>query len=261
VDKHKVIADIEELVPPLASMIRSAPDPRVNAVGSWNLQELAAHLVASAEDSVRYIGGEGSPVQTIDAISGHSEERLAAYVNESLPELSDRLEINHKQLVEELRTADWSQRVPWYAGIEVTIADLASFELGELLVHGHDIARATSSPWKVNGEAASAVFEGVVSVMPEYVHPEKARGFSATFDLSMRRGPRRHLIFENGSLTVAEPSSDRRVDCRISADPATYLLLGYGRIGPIVPSLTGKIVAYGRKPWLAMKLPTLFRSP
>ena len=49
--------------------------------------------------------------------------------------------------------------------------------------------------------------------------------------------------------------------CRISADPGTYMLVTYGRSGAVIPVLTGKITASGRRPWLGLKLPLLFRNP
>ena len=68
------------------------------------------------------------------------------------------------------------------------------------------------------------------------------------------------LVFTNGRLTVQAPAG-QHADCRISADPATYLLITYGRSGPLIPTLTGKITASGRKPWLGLKLPQMFRKP
>jgi hypothetical protein len=60
------------------------------------------------------------------------------------------------------------------------------------------------------------------------------------------------------------PSPARSIDaiaCRISADPAAHLLVTYGRAGPLGPALRGKITAGGRKPWLGLRLPRLFRQP
>jgi hypothetical protein len=46
-----------------------------------------------------------------------------------------------------------------------------------------------------------------------------------------------------------------------AADPWSFLLVLYGRSGPLKPALTGRILAWGRRPWLAFTLPTLFRKP
>jgi acetyl esterase/lipase len=41
--------------------------------------------------------------------------------------------------------------------------------------------------------------------------------------------------------------------------PAAFLLVTYGRSGPLVPALRGRITASGRKPRLGLRLPRLFR--
>jgi hypothetical protein len=42
-------------------------------------------------------------------------------------------------------------------------------------------------------------------------------------------------------------------DCRVSADPVALLLVAYGRTSQWKPVLTGKLVAWGRKPWLGRR--------
>jgi transposase-like protein len=39
------------------------------------------------------------------------------------------------------------------------------------------------------------------------------------------------------------------------------VLVASGRIGPLRPLLRGQMVAYGRRPWLAMRFPTLLHKP
>jgi hypothetical protein len=37
--------------------------------------------------------------------------------------------------------------------------------------------------------------------------------------------------------------------------------LMYGRQGPLRPALTGKVIAWGRKPWLAFRMQSLVQQP
>ena len=48
---------------------------------------------------------------------------------------------------------------------------------------------------------------------------------------------------------------------RFSADPATLLLLLFGRIGQWPAILTGKLFAWGPKPWLGPQLRQVLRNP
>jgi hypothetical protein len=66
---------------------------------------------------------------------------------------------------------------------------------------------------------------------------------------------------EDGALTVGTPASDQRADCYLSADPWAFLLVLYGRSGPLKPALAGRILAWGHRPWLAFTLPARFRKP
>jgi hypothetical protein len=46
----------------------------------------------------------------------------------------------------------------------------------------------------------------------------------------------------------------------ISADPATFMLMSYDRIGPVLPALSGKVLVWGRRPWLATRLGGVFKT-
>ncbi len=47
----------------------------------------------------------------------------------------------------------------------------------------------------------------------------------------------------------------------ISADPAAFLLVGYGRMPLVRALLRGGILAWGRRPWLGLRLMDLFFQP
>ena len=51
------------------------------------------------------------------------------------------------------------------------------------------------------------------------------------------------------------------VDCHVSADPVALLLVAYGRRSQWVPILTGRLVAWGRKPWLGVRLVRYLVAP
>jgi hypothetical protein len=57
----------------------------------------------------------------------------------------------------------------------------------------------------------------------------------------------------------AEPP--RRPDCTIMTEPVTFLLIALGRRGATEALARGKVLAWGRKPWLALRFPALFTAP
>jgi hypothetical protein len=150
--------------------------------------------------------------------------------------------------------------VEWYGGIKVPAYTPPSIIITEALVHGFDIAQAEGKPWPIDSEVARLSVRGLFPLLPEYVNREAARDVRICYELSLRGGPPAYLTFESGVLSV-DQSPPRPVDCRLSVDPATYLLVGYGRIGQWGPTFRGKVVAWGRKPWLGLKLGKLIASP
>ena len=106
------------------------------------------------------------------------------------------------------------------------------------------------------------VLLNLLPLLPHFVDTAEAAGLHACVDLRLRGGRdgRALLVFEDGRLVV-ERENGWRVDCHISADPAAYMLVAYGRMSPLRPALTGRIVAWGPRPHLAFRLSRVFRNP
>ena len=66
--------------------------------------------------------------------------------------------------------------------------------------------------------------------------------------------------FDDGRLTI-EPLGQQGVDCQISADPVAMMLVFYGRVGQLGQVMKGKMVSWGRKPWLGLKFKSLIIEP
>jgi hypothetical protein len=134
------------------------------------------------------------------------------------------------------------------------------------MVHGGDIARAEGRPWPLDAAHAALVFDGFVFPVfaaldaRSMVHQKYAAGLRATFDLRLRGGRSYYFVFDDGSLSI-EPPSSRRVDCHISADPAALLSVAWARKSQWEAIARGKLVAWGRKPWLGPRLRSLMRNP
>jgi hypothetical protein len=75
------------------------------------------------------------------------------------------------------------------------------------------------------------------------------------------RGQGTHRFdFDEGRLRM-NPAGPFRPDVTISADPATLLLMLYRRVSLWPGILTGRLVAYGQRPWLALTLTSRFHRP
>jgi hypothetical protein len=206
--------------------------------------------------------GVPSPARSIDDIAAWNAGNVAEAAHLDCATLAHRVHAAYTDFLRQARCRSADELVDWHGGIQLPVATLCAILAGEAYIHGWDISRALRTPWRLDPGDMRTIFTGLLPVLPYYVDPRRAAGCTATFDVRLRGSPpaRAALAFVNGQLTV-QPRPAQLADCRISADPATYLLVTYGRSGALVPALTGKITATGRRPWLGLTLPRLFRKP
>ena len=260
VDRGRVFEALEETVPRLTGLLSSLQDHRPLAVGEWTIGDVACHLRGLFDLYVDLIEGHGPPVPRIEDVALFSDRYLIEHTERNPAGFAKPIEAAARRFLELARRRPDDDPVPWYDGVQLAPSSLASVLLGEALLHGYDMAKAGGRPWHIPAHEARVLFEGLTPVLPLYVDKEAARGLTATFEIQLRGGPRAHFIFGNGVLVVDGPKA-RRIDLFVSAEPVTLLLVAYRRASPLTAALVGRLLAWGRKPWLAVKLPTLLRDP
>src|SRR5215475_4487296 len=247
----------------LAALLRAGPDPGLTAVGRWTVRDVAAHVAGGAELYAQIARGTPSPASTIEGITALNDQILSSIGEQDLPALAGRVEAAVAGLLAAADRHQGDPDVAWHAGLRLPLSSLLAVACGEYLVHGYDIARVARVPWPVPADWARTVFLGVLPVLPHYLLAGRARGRPARYDIRLRgeRGARAVFTIAAGELAIGAPRAGPPADCYLSADPWAVLLVLYSRSGPLKPGLTGRIVAWGRRPWLALTLPTLFRNP
>jgi uncharacterized protein (TIGR03083 family) len=241
-----------------ALMLRRVSDPTRPAVGDWSVGEAAAHLASSGSLFLAMARGEAEP-ERLDEVAANNPAFLASDSEREPATLADRFEAGERALLTYVDGVDGDPSLELFEGAAVPLSTLLAVELGEVLVHGFDIARASGLTWRIARVEAAPAASGLVPLLPYVVNREAAAERDARFELRIRGGSCTVLEFDGGMLNLSSPKR-RAVDCRISADPMAYLLLSYGRIGPLQPMLQGKLAAWGRRPWLAGSFSSLFRS-
>ena len=130
----------------------------------------------------------------------------------------------------------------------------------DLLIHGWDLAKAIHRGWPITGQQVSLIWSGVEPILPGWVQPARSAGHQAAYQVHLGDTRPHVLCFTTGKLTTALPPG-RRIDCHIGGSPEAILLILYRRLSPWRAALTGRVVAWGPRPWLAFSLTDRFYLP
>lgn len=267
----------------VTALLRSVRDPEAPAVGQWNLAEVAMHLsqawlvvpglarhdlsrIYEVMPSLARAAGDAL-IRDLGELGDVTDLGVRSDAERDLHVLADRIEARAEEFFNECAGRSADELLPWMVeGSTVRLANLTGHLLNETVMHGYDIARADRRTWRIEpAHAAMVLGRFLIPVIralgpQSVVDGDKAAGLRVTYDLRIRGGDRFHFVFDNGELRIEEPSS-RRVDCHISTDPVAFLMVVWGRQSQWPAIATGKLVAWGRKPWLGPRLRVLLRNP
>ena len=268
VDPAQARAALEQTVPKLVALVRSIRRPDAHAVGVWSAADVAVHL-ANAWELLPALAREErtSPLGQIDGLAAVTQDLVRDQRTTDMNATADRIDTAARAFFAQLSSQSPDQSGPWLvAGLRASLCTFTCHLLNESLVHGFDIARAQRAPWTIDPDHAALVFYGFLLRQLAELDPramvvqERASGLRARVEIRLRGHGRFHLALDDGALTV-EDDPRGAVDCHLSAEPAALFLVVWGRTGQWQPLLRGKLVGWGRRPLLGMRLPSLLRSP
>lgn len=254
-----------------AALWRSIDDPGAPVPGlAWTAGETAAHVVADMREYADALTGHRSGDRTAVDIPAESPARLRTAVNDGhlrdvgerdLHRLADMLEETAPRYLSAAAAIDPAEHPSIVTADSLVLepALMTCLLLGEQLIHGLDIARAARRHWDIDRDDALRVIPAALALAPNYLRPSRVQGLSISFELRMQGAGRYRLAIEEGVGVVT--AADEKSDCVITADPVTFLLIGYGRVPQWPQILRGHLRAGGRKPWLAAKFGSLLASP
>ncbi len=266
VDMGTVRAAITSESARVTALLRSARRADAPALGEWNLGDLAVHVSLSLDAVLATARGSGALLDDIWGLSRLSDMLLGGETTRDPGAMAERIEVTVAQLLAELPATGGQQARPWVVqGMELPLSTLACQALNELVVHGRDLARADGVAWPVARQTAALVLDGflfpALDVLGRSMVDQKvAAGLTARFEVHLRGGGGAHLTFDDGDLSVTR-SALGPVDCHLSVDPAAFLLVSWGRVSQWPAIARGQLLAWGRRPWLGLRLRALLRNP
>lgn len=256
----------------LVEFLEGVDQPDAPIPGSeWTIRLAAAHVVAGLADYGESLTGT-VPLKDVDPSLGPTNAQIRAVNAVRMDAVRDRDLRDLAGMIDRLVTEfiAGTDGLPadtpydWYGKIDTTLGAMTGIMLGEVVLHGYDMARAAEQPWPIDRRDATLILLGALALLPAYVDAASAQGVTSSYEISLRGGPeppvRIGVRFSDGAAEVDYPPRPP-FDCRMSCDPVAMLLVSYGRIKPWGPILSGRLVAVGRKPWRGLTFPRLLTSP
>ena len=226
----------------------------------WTVGQCVAHLIISNWQYANQLVGPGAHLR-IEQTSEVNDWSVAPFAGLAPAAHVNDLARSTDHVLDVLATLPERAAFTWWSGSQADVEVAIGLLVGERLVHGWDIARACGMRWPIKRHHAVIAMEASFAVMPLLVDPVAAAGLNATFEMRLRGAGRYELRFTDGALTTSRVDRVDDADCRISAHPVAMMLTGFGRVAQWRPVLRGRLIAWGRRPWLGLRLSRVLRSP
>ncbi len=249
---------VERATRRVADLLLQVTDPWAPAIGVWNVAETATHLSQSAVGFLASVTGQAEP-EDLSKNATAMVRAVAAEPERDLRVLAQRIRSGEEAMVAFARSVEDDPLVPAFQGIELPLSAVLALELAELLVHGRDIARAARLPWPIRPAEADLALRGVVAMLPYQLDPQRASALRLSCELRVRHGSRALFIVRDGVAEVTAAGS-ARPDCLLTVEPVTFLLLAYGRVPQYRLLAQGRLLPWGRRPWLVARLMSAVRT-
>jgi hypothetical protein len=230
---------------------------------TWTAAELVAHVAAGVDGYARYLEGDAAPFADISnlaegSLTASNAVLLAEENERDIGALVDRITARARDLCANAATRSLDEPASFH-GRPAPLRCILASALAEILLHGRDLANSIGGSWSISKRDAILVLHNIAPLFPLLVNPETTRVLVASIRVRLRGGHDIPLQFDGGTLTLA--SGDQHFDATVSADPVAFLLVAYGRRSQWSEIARGRLVAWGRRPWHALRLTSYLVNP
>jgi hypothetical protein len=246
----------------IADLIGPLPTTDIAIPGaSWTVGEAAAHLAFANRLMSAIAGGRPSPYGdgTKAGLADANAQSLTEYTERDGAVLAQQVTFHADAFIQAARLRPGTHVVDTPMG-PLPLSVLSAYMLAHLLSHGSAIASALRQAPLVRPRHVRLVLPFIVATMPRLVDRAAIGGLSAGYEVRVRGLSRFTVSFAGGAATVSDQPR-RRVDCVISVDPVSFFLLAAGLSGQWSLIARGKLCAWGRRPWLALRFLRFFAIP
>jgi mycothiol maleylpyruvate isomerase-like protein/SCP-2 sterol transfer family protein len=254
---------LAELTTRAAGLVRSIDDPATPVPNSeWSVGDAAVHLLMAPAVYTDIARGAPSPIDTLDKEKHALVNRqwIADHTGPDPHQLALLLEQAVAALLDSTACRAGDEPVTFHCTLPYDLTRLVSCALGELVVHGYDLAGALSHPWPIDPTHALLILNAYGPLFAVCVNPQTAAGHSAAYRIELRGADGFTARFTDGRLGL-EPYGSGAADCTISVDPVAFLLVAAGRLSQWAAIALGLMEVRGPREDLALGFGDLFVFP
>jgi uncharacterized protein (TIGR03083 family) len=225
---------------------------------NWTVQQVVSHVLTLTSRYLQYVEGGYSLAVHPREVSVLNQSELEAAMA-PIPELIDRLQAlapNLDRLFDDV--ADLGRVLAFHCGAVVDGITWQTNWLGELLLHGQDIARAVNAPWVIAERDMLLIARGLMQIGPAYVRTSIAHNTDICAAVVIPEARPYLIHIHHGVCEIRGRQPNDRPDAILRLPASTLAQLLYQRIGPLTAVRKGLRVVGGRRPWLALKLQSCF---
>lgn len=150
-----------------------------------------------------------------------------------------------------------SEQLAFYAGATIDGAGALANLMGELAIHGHDVALGAGRRFSIDHRDAVLVINALVQVAPSFVQPDSGH---LRVGLRIRGGVPWMLDVADGRALSRPWAVGEPVDAVVRGPARTLLFALYKRHSIAESIRRGMIVTGGRRPWKALSLQSMIES-
>jgi uncharacterized protein (TIGR03083 family) len=227
----------------------------------WTVRDAAVHLAGANHRCAALANGEPSTVETADKqfLAARARKLIAENPETDGKKLADQIREGLRPVMAVTATRPGDQPISYHAGLPLNLGELVSVYLGEYLLHGYDIAVAVKAPWPIDPGYAALAVRGFRACYSALFNPAAAGGVDATYRLDTAGTD--PFFVRITDATYEEPATPGSVDCVLSADPVTALLVMSGRLTQWAAIALGRLTFSGDRPELGPRFSELLVFP
>lgn len=270
--RKKFATEITLLAKKVAGIVRESDSISFIPNSEWTVGDMIAHVIITqniltsliSKKKNVYIKNKDTFIEEAshnisrEYISNINKNLLSKYKQRNSTILAKSLSHEYQDLLNESRkVADSKKFITHYGKVDLTT--LFSYCLTHLLIHGCTLAKTLNKTLPVTKENTILTIPFLKVIMPKLYNKQSAKGFYANFVFSLTGGEPFVLLCTPKGVTITNKLPSK-IDCYLRMDALTFFLISNSFMSQWKALFLRKIYLGGKKPWLALKLQSLFKG-